>query len=228
MTFNPSVPLSQQQKDRFRNAIESYRFPSDYFDFVRNIPERLANAKAVEVRIWRGLTSDDPEGVKNALSNILYWGYAQMGIRDTRVQRFRSKVNVSVLNRACGIFRRSSLPSVLEIKKLRLPEFSGLSFVSKIRMFLDPDKSAVLDKQIMKIHGSCPTTLLANLQIGRSTQIPITKHNSEAYEAWCRNMVDISHGYFDGRFRAVDIERGFFHLIQEGSVEAAAQILNDA
>lgn len=222
------MPLSQQQEDCLRNAIESYRFPSDYFDFVRNTPERLEDARAVEVRIWGGLTSSDPEGLKNGLSNVLYWGYAQMGIRDIRVQRFRSNVNVSELNRACDLFQRSTLPSVLEIKKLRLPEFSGLSFVSKVRMFLDPDKSAVLDNQIMKIHGSCPTTLLANLRIGRSTQIPITKHNSEVYEAWCRTMIDISDGYFDARFRAVDVERGFFQLIQDGSVTAAAQILNEA
>ena len=92
--------------------------------------------------LWKselgGLTSSDPEGLKNGLSNVLYWGYAQMGIRDIRVQRFRSNVNVSELNRACDLFQRSTLPSVLEIKKLRLPEFSGLSFVSKIRTFLGP------------------------------------------------------------------------------------------
>jgi hypothetical protein len=222
------VPLSQQQEDLLWNAIERYRFPSDYFDFVRNTPERLENTRAVEVRIWRGLTSADPEELKNGLSNVLYWGYAQMGIRDTRVQRFRSKVNISEINRAYVLFQRSTPPSVLEIKKLGLPEFSGLSFVSKIRTFLDPDKSAVLDNQIMKIHHSCPTTLLANLQIGWSTQIPITKHNSEVYETWCRTMVKISVGYFDARFRAVDVERGFFQLIQDGSVTAAAQILNDA
>jgi hypothetical protein len=226
--FNPSVSLSQQQKDCLRDAIERYDFPSDYFDFGRNSAEHLANTKDVEVRIGRHLTSGDPERVKNGLSNVLYWGYAQMGIRDTRVQHFRSKVNVYELKRACDLFRRSGLPSVLEIKDLGLPEFSGLSFVSKIRVFLDPDKSAALDRQIMKIHQHCATTLLANLRIGRSTQIPITEHHSEVYEAWCRRMVNISDMYFDARFRAVDIERGLFQLIQERSVEAAARILNDA
>jgi hypothetical protein len=222
------VPLSQQQKSCLQNAIETYRFPSDYFDFVRNTRERLENAEAVEVRIWRGLTSPDAEGLKNGLANVLYWGYAQMGIRDPRVQRFRSKVNACELIRACDLLQRSTPPSVVEIKNLGLPEFSGLSFVSKIRMFLDPSKSAVLDNQIMKIHRSCPTTLLANLHIGKSTQIPITKHNSEVYKAWCRTMVDISDRSFDARFRAVDIERGCFQLIQDGSTRAAAQILSEA
>ena len=40
-------------------------------------------------------------------------------------------------------------------------------------------------------------------------------------------MINISDVYFDARFRAVDVERGFFQLIQDGSVTAAAQILND-
>jgi hypothetical protein len=120
------------------------------------------------------------------------------------------------------------LPSVVEIKNLGLPEFSGLSFVSKVRMFLDPDKSATLDWQIMKIHERCPTTLLADLVLGKSTQIRITTRNSDVYEIWCRRMGDISRVNFDGRFRAVDVERGLFQLIQCGRVETAAELLNDA
>ena len=86
----------------------------------------------------------------------------------------------------------------------------------------------MLDWQIMKIHDECPTTLLRQLDVGKSTQIPITRHNSEVYEAWCRKMVDISSVYFDARFRAVDVERGFFQLIQAGNVVVAAQILSGA
>jgi len=151
-----------------------------------------------------------------------------MGIRDTRVERFRTKVTASQLKRAAELFQRSRFPSVGEIKKLGLPEFSGLSFVSKIRMFLDPDDSATLDWQILKIHRKCPTTVLAQFQIGKSTQIPITVNNSEAYEGWCRRMRDISRVHFGGCFRAVDIERGLFHLIQNGEVETAARILSEA
>jgi hypothetical protein len=226
--FNSLVALSLKQKDCLRDAIGAYAFPSDYFDFVANAPERLANTNAIEIRIRRDLTSGESERVKNGLSNVLYWGYAQMGIRDTRVQRFREKVTLSQLKQAGDLFRCSHLPSVLNIKKLRLAEFSGLSFVSKIRMFLDPDKSAALDWQIMKIHKQCPTTLLANLYVGKSTQIPITRHNSEAYEAWCRKMADISILYFDASFRVVDVERGFFQLIQSGNIEGAVQILRNS
>ena len=220
--------MTEQQRDRLQIAIDSYAFPPDYFDFFRNAPQRLADTRAVEVAIGRELKSGDPEQVKNGLSNVLYWGYAQMGIRETRVHRFRAKVTDSQLKQAGELFRRSDLPSVVRIKKLGMPEFSGLSFVSKIRMFLDPYNSATLDWQIMKIHKHCATTVLAQLCAGNSTQIRITDRNSDAYEAWCRRMSDISRVHFGGRFRAVDIERGLFHLIQRGNVEIAAQILKEA
>jgi hypothetical protein len=222
------VPLSQLQIDGLCKAIGDYRFPPDYFDFVGNVPEPLENTRAVEIRIERDLTSVDPERVKDGLSNVLYWGYAQMGIRDTRVRRFREKVVPSQLKQASDLFRRPHRSSVFEIKRLGLPEFSGLSFVSKIRMFLDPDESATLDWQILKIHKHCPTTLLAGLHLGGSTQIPITKNNSEVYEAWCHKMAEMSREYFGGRFRAVDVERGFFQLIQVGNIAGAAQTLNAA
>ena len=225
---NLLLALSRQQIEHLRDAVVHYSFPPDYFDFIANAPERLEDTKAVEIRIGRGLTSGDPDRVRDGLSNVLYWGYAQMGIRDTRVQRFRQKPIVSQLDRACDLFRRSPLPSAFEIKKLGLPEFSGLSFVSKVRMFLDPEKSATLDRQILKIHEQCPTTLLAGLHIGRSTQIPVTKRNSDVYELWCQKMVEISREYFSGRFRAVDVERGFFQLIQAGEVLTAAQTLGAA
>jgi len=41
-------------------------------------------------------------------------------------------------------------------------------------------------------------------------------------------MREISRIHFEDCFRAVDIERGLFHLIQKGDTETAAQILNDA
>jgi hypothetical protein len=80
----------------------------------------------------------------------------------------------------------------------------------------------------MKIHKHCPTTLLARFYLGKSTQIRITAANSYAYEAWCGKMVEISDAHFGGRYRAVDVERGLFQLIQHGSVEIAARILSDS
>jgi hypothetical protein len=220
------MQLSEHQKEELQRAIEDYAFPPDYFDFVRNAPERQANTKAVEVKINTELTSGDPERVKNGLSNVLYWGYARMGIRDFRVQRFRTKVTAPQLRNSGELFHRCSRPSVVRVRKLGLPEFSGLSFVSKIRMFLDPDNSATLDWQIMRIHGCCPETLLAGFRVGKNaTQIQITTHNARAYEAWCGKVKQISKRYFNGQLRAADVERGFFQLVQCGKAALAAQIL---
>lgn len=222
------MALSQQQRNYLFKAIENYSFPPDYYDFDCNVAGRLADTKTVEVKIGRDLKSGDPGQVKNGLSNVLYWGYARVPYRAKRVSRFRESVNAFQLTQASALFSKSLRPSVVEIKKLGLPEFSGLSFVSKIRMFLDPENSAVLDKQILKIHQHCQTTVLENLHVGKSTQIPITRNNSETYERWCSRMKEISSLYFDARFRAVDVERGFFQLIQDGSVVLAAQILKNA
>lgn len=118
--------------------------------------------------------------VKNGLSNVLYWGFARMKkIRDFRFNRFREKVTRDNLCAATELFHTSGAPSLIKIKDLGLPEFSGMSFVSKIRMFLDPKKSATLDRQIMKIHRALPSTVLANVH-ANPTQIPITAHNAEA------------------------------------------------
>jgi hypothetical protein len=150
-----------------------------------------------------------------------------MGIRDERVRRFRTKVNPFQLREACQLFRPGTTPSLLDIKKLKLPEFSGVSFVSKIRMFLDPENSATLDRQIMKIHAEYPETLLANFHV-QPTRIPISRQNADAYEDWCRKMREISDRYFNGHFRAVDVERGLFQLVQSRSTALAAEILKNA
>ncbi len=218
------MTLSEHDKDVLRQAIEDYSFPPAYFNFLENSPSRSLKTADVEVRIKDDLTSGDPERVKNGLSNVLYWGYGQMGIRDVRVRRFREKVTESQLRSACRLFRLGSTPFLLDLKKLRLPEFSGMSFVSKIRMFLDPANSATLDRQIMKIREADCGTILSQFDL-QPNQIPITARNAKAYEDWCQEMREISRRYFDNRFRAVDIERGLFQLVQSGRVAVAAQIL---
>jgi hypothetical protein len=139
------------------------------------------------------------------------------------------KANESQLRQAAQLFQKCPPPSLLEIKRLELPEFSGISFISKVRVFLNPEKSATLDQQIMKIRGAFPETMRETFRLSEnSTQIRITKESSNAYERWCEKMREISEQYFSAQFRAVDVERGFFQLIQVGKVALAAQILKDA
>jgi len=221
------MTLSQKQITKLTCAMEEYSFPPIYFDFINNVASRAERMTDLETMIKQELTSNNLKRVKDGLSNVLYWGYAQMGIRDTRVNRFRSNVDTNKIAKAASLFCRCHLPSLSEIKTIGLPEFSGVSFVSKIRMFLDPSNSATLDFQILKMQNFRPTPVLSQIQI-QQTQIPITRHNSDVYEEWCNRMKSIGRQYFGERCRAVDIERGLFHLIQSNEIEAAANILGDA
>lgn len=221
------MPLSFSQKESLLQAIEGYAFPPEFYDFNLGRPDPQVDTHAIEVRIKADLTCGDTERVKNGLSNVLYWGFSQMGFRPKRVSIFRENVTPKQLGGAAKLFRASISPPLTEIRKLGLPQFSGVSFVSKIRMFLDPEKSATLDRQIMKIHKARPTTVLAKVRVN-PTQIPINVKNAEAYELWCRKMREVSTKYFAGRFRAADIERGFFQLVQNDEVSLAGEILENA
>ncbi|MEN4918461.1 hypothetical protein ABE485_07295 [Achromobacter spanius] len=190
-----------------------------------NSPVMGLTMAQVESRIRQDLLSET--GVKDGLSNVLYWGFAQMGgLAPIRADRFRSSVTQDQLASATQLFSVSPCPSLVSIARLKLPQFSGVSFVSKVRMFLDPNGSATLDKQIMKIHGLRQTTVLAAVRALRNT-IPVNTRNSAAYEAWCARLAQIQ-GLYLPSLRVVDIERGLFHLIQSGRVQCAADILADA
>lgn len=221
------MSLQQHQISILSKAIQEYSFPPAYFDFHQNVAADKDDMKELEMVIKLELISNDCQRVKDGLSNVLYWGYAKMGIRDTRVGRFRNRVNMGQLTEAATLFSKSSLPSLLQIKKTGLPEFSGISFVSKIRMFLDPSNSATLDFQIMKMQQTCSNSALSEIRL-QQTQIPITAHNSEKYEKWCKTLKDIARQYFGEHSRSVDVERGLFHLIQSGKVQVASEILKNA
>ena len=185
--------------------------------------------RSVEEFIRKDLISGNPEFVKNGLSNVIYWGYARIGYRDRRVETFRNKVTHGQLYDATRCFKDTHGIGLVEIKKLRLPQFSGMSFISKIRMFLDPDNSAILDKQILKMNETPFQTLLKEIAIGnKETQIRISKNNVRVYLNWCKKCSEISAVYFKSKYRAVDLERGFFTLIQNGKVDFAAEILSEA
>lgn len=141
------MPFSPSQQEALHKAIKEYSFPPEYYDFILDRPERLEDTRAVEARIKADLISGDMNLVKNGGSNVLYWGFARMKyIRDFRFNRFREKVTRDNLCAATELFHSSGAPSLIKIKDIGLPEYSGMSFVSKIRMFLDPEKSATLDR----------------------------------------------------------------------------------
>lgn len=95
-------------------------------------------------------------------------------------------------------------------------------------MFLDPENSAVLDNQILKMRKVCEGTVLDQLTLLKSgTTIRITKLNSEAYENWCCRLKEIRDHYFPQK-RVVDIERAFFALMQKNKLKEAADALHAA
>jgi hypothetical protein len=221
--------LKNNQITDLKNAIDRYAFPCAYFDFLRNRPTNQPNMLSVEKLIRTDLLSGKTNLVKNGLSNVIYWGYAQVGYCDYRVKRFRKNVTKKQLENANSLFQNVNGDGLAKIKKINLPEFSGMSFITKIRMFLDPLNYVILDRQILKINQKAEKfpTLLKEIPFGgKETQIRVSKKNIYVYNNWCEKCREIAE-FLDGKkYRAVDMERGFFTLIQGNQIELAASILS--
>ena len=223
------MPLTENQIGILRNAITAYNFPCVYYDFENGCEVSHLTMSPVEEALKNDLISRNSYNVKNGLSNVLYWGFAQVGYRDTRVKTFRSKVRDGQLHDASILFKDQENIDLMKIKNINMPQFSGMSFISKVAMFLNPKKYVILDKQILKMNQIPLPTLLNEIAFGdRETRIRISRNNIRIYLRWCLGCSRISQDYFDNIYRAVDIERGFFTLIQNGNVNQAAKILSNA
>lgn len=80
-----------------------------------------------------------------------------------------------MLSRAGRTLRELRHSGVREIAKLRLPQFSGLSFVSKVRTFLDPINHVVLDIQLLKLRNQERPNVLHEVAYKEDTSIQMTK-----------------------------------------------------
>ena len=95
-------------------------------------------------------------------------------------------------------------------------------------MFLNPSDYCVLDQQLAKLRTPGSPKILNDLIFrGNETQIRITNHNEAVYNGWRNECAAISQMYFQGIYRVVDIERGFFNLIQRNNLIDAQTIYND-
>lgn len=221
------MTLTRVDIDILNNAINGYSFPCVCYDFTNDRPMNFPNMNKVEEFIGKDLKSGDYTFVKNGLSNVLYWGFAQVGYRDKRVGIFRKKVTQGQLHDAAILFKEIKGDALKKIWRIRLPQFSGMSFILKVRMFLDPTSYVILDQQILKMNEAPFHTVLKNIKFGdNETQIRISNNNASVYQEWCKKCRDISNLIFKGKYRAVDIERGFFTLIQKDRVHLAAEILS--
>ena len=226
--------LNAQQKLQLTDAVTAYDFPSVGYDFTLGQEIHFQDMRELERHIRDALLSGNPERIKDGLSNVLYWGYTRMGIRDTRVRRFRAGVTEDQLQEAAQLFQMLGPEDdgLLRIKNLKLPQFSQISFVSKIRMFLDPENFAVLDNKLMKLRQSPVPTLFntgAPVFLPASTSLRITYRSEAFYRQWCSLCRGLATNYFGPeQMRAVDIERAIFSMVDRGESDLAAEILRDA
>lgn len=217
-----------QLHDTLAGAIADYDYPPFTYDFGSSKEQRWSSTHEVESEIGHLLRSSDLAQLKNGISNVLYWGYyTSRGRRDHRVRTFRTRVGNDRLEAAAHLFRTLRGPGLVQIRQLGLPGFSGGSFITKLRMFLDPTRYVVMDLNIARLKYARTPTLFRHLKWRRGdTSIRITKHNEGVYENWCEWCRRVAAMNFaSSGIRAVDVERGIFRLIRTSKRELAADIL---
>ena len=210
-----------------RDAIAAYDFPPITYDFVRNRERVHPGMRELERAIVADLLSIDMNHVRNGLSNVLYWGFGRMGVRDHRVDAFRSSVADDDLAASRACFAELHGPGLQTLYRLRLPQFSQISFLSKLRMFLSPSRYVTLDLKLARLRDEPAATVLDNLVV--RTSIPVTKHNERVYAAWCATCRELAVRLDpSGAIRAADVERGIFFLVDSGRASVAASVLASA
>ena len=222
-------------------AIERYDFPTVTYDFKKEEEVPHADMPAVEMSVRELLRAPDRCDVKDGLSNVLYWGYMNSpGRRDFRVKRFRGNVTDDHLDTFMKIARGTPRPGPIDIRQIGLPEFSGMSFVTKILMFLDPAGRPVLDMKIAEAFSQSPDfpplqalAFRRKADFGRNadTQVKITGNNARVYDewaAWCTRIAAWANAEPASPcrgIRAVDVERAVFTLAESPDRAAAWRLL---
>lgn len=209
-------------------AINCYSFPKVIYDIKKRVPVKMKSMREVEDLIKKQLVSGNPELVKSALSNVLYWGYNRSGYGEHRMNVFRDEVQKPQLEAFMKLLKDDSM-SLVKIQKLRMSQFSGMSFISKIMMFLDPKSYVVLDLKLIQLKDeSTSGNPLNRIKFGiKDTTIRITCESEDSYFQWCKLCKEISHEYFDGKYRPVDIERGFFEMIERRQIDEGRMLIGE-
>lgn len=208
------------------NAINSYDFPMDCYDFEKSRPITSVTGYAeLEALVRADLQSNDISVVKNGLSNVIYWGYAtSAGRRNHRVTQFCDRVTSRQLERFIALRNSRSGLSLSGIRDIGLPQFSKISFVSKILMFFNPERYVVLDLQLAKIKHEKSSHLFRGL-VCHPTSLPINLANTQFYRDWCAFCAKVSMDLQEQGIRPVDVERGIFTIVKRNSAGEAAQLI---
>jgi hypothetical protein len=223
------MPLNHNQQQTLKCSIIGYSFPAIYYDFTNKRKVNAPNMGVVEEYIFRLLRSNNVIDVKYGLANVLYWGYARIPYGLTRVHNFIKNTTDNQINRFQELLLNGAVPNMATIKNLHLTEFSGMSFLFKVLMFLDPINYCVLDTKVSKLRIPEGTKALSHLAFGpKETRIRISQNNENVYNSWREECRAISGQYYNNVYRVADIERGFFNLIQTDELATAQKIYNNA
>lgn len=203
-----------------------YDFPCKLFDFNSEQEIKFDNYRELEKYIQTQLLSSNISQIKDGLSNVLYWGYSRIGYRAIRLKKFRDEITNQQLQAFANLMIVNKAEP-LSIKKLGMPQFSGFSFVSKILMFSDPTKFVVLDKKIMELNDTedhdNPLSKIPYTK--RDSGIRISQISQKYYYEWCKLCCYIAQQLHDNKI-AVDIERGFFKLVEKNEIFCGKQIIS--
>lgn len=206
------MPLSDTQIATLKTAVPKYDGPLVTYNFETKTQISHASMFSVETSILADLTSEDMDQVKNGLVNVIYWGFNRMnmGMRASQLNRFRETIAPGQLQLASKTFRKLTGPGLMEIKRMKLPEFTNMSMISKVRMFLDPDNYISVDRMLLKLE------LVQSFIKPSSVSINVSESNASGYQRLCDIFKRAAHTYWNPAIRAVDVERGIYQLIKSG------------
>lgn len=156
------------------------------------------------------------------LSGVLYWGHYRAGYKDDRVTKVRATVTDKQLLEAIQVFQRIQGTGLISLRKLALPQFRYMAFLSKLRTFLEPERYCVLDSKVASL-----TPLAARLK-RQPTYIPVTAENDRAYKWWVDVCLSLALRLrMRPEARPVDVERGLFYLVDCGKRDVAEQLVSN-
>jgi hypothetical protein len=132
------VPLTNQQVIDLENSINGYAFPPIYYDFVAGKEMHTGNMSGLEAVIRTSLLSLQLKQVQHGLANVVYWGNANAGYQTYRVNQFMKHVTNYQIQQFQALVAGENLPTLRQVRQLKMPQFSSISFLSKIIAFIDP------------------------------------------------------------------------------------------
>lgn len=212
--------MNQTPDGTLIKAISAYDYPFITYDFVEDRVRQFHDKFEFERFLKNLLVGSNMLSIKDGLSGILYWGYCRSPQRaKSRINRFRDEVSDAQLRTTGELFPILEGTGLMRLKRIGLPQFSNMAFITKLRTFLDPEHYCVLDKKIASL---APLAKRLNRQ---PTYIPMTQDNERIYGWWVDACSSLA-SRLSTEARPVDVERGLFHLVEHEKADVAEKLLN--